>query len=98
MGECLIEFGHDCRCPDCLKAEDATVASERWDDLRARLAAAEARAEKAEGEVAYLRELRDWSRECARRARAADRPGKERAYMEWLELHSPPTPPPGVKP
>ena len=60
-------------------------------------AAAEARAEKAEAEVRYLRARMAWM---AARADLGNRTGGHglRDYIDWLDANPEPQPPPGVEP
>jgi hypothetical protein len=59
--------------------------------------AAEARAEKAEAEVRYLRARMAWM---AARADLGNRTGGHglRDYIDWLDANPEPQPPPGVEP
>lgn len=69
-------------------------AKQERDDLRARLAAAEARAEKAEGEVKYLRAHREWA---AAAGQAASRLGSIVIPDWWLAANPEPQPPEGCE-
>lgn len=85
-GDCGYCGGQMPRC--CAVAGAASVHA-------ARLAAAEARAEKAEGEVKYLRAHREWA---AAAGQAASRLGSIVIPDWWLAANPEPQPPEGVAP
>lgn len=66
-------------------------------DVFARLAAAEARAEKAEGEVKYLRAWKEWESDRAYMQGAYGSHDPER-NAAWLAANPEPQPPEGVAP
>lgn len=95
-GAIVEVIGRDsCEPEDALLVRDFAWVVERLEADRARLAAAEARAEKADGEVQYLRAHREWA---AAAGQAASRLGSIVIPDWWLAANPEPQPPEGVAP